>query len=85
MCFIITTVSEVCDYDLTARRDMELVLRAAERIPAGYDDDFDEVVCTCSAPVRFEQNSPFNDHIISIRGSSWGITGAVRAMVTKIK
>lgn len=85
VCFIITTVSEVCDYDLTARRDMELALRAAENIPAGHEDNFEEVVCTCSAPVRFEQNSPFNDHIISIRGSSWGITGAVRAMATKIK
>lgn len=85
VCFIVTAVSEMCDYDLTARRDMELVLRVAKNIPAGYEDNFDEVVCTCFAPVRFEQNSPFNDHIISIRGSSWGITGAVKAMATKIE
>ena len=85
VCFIVTAVSEVCDYDLTARRDMELVMRVAENIPSGYEDGFEEVVCTCSAPVRFEQNSPFNDHIISIRGSSWGITGAVKAVGTKIK
>ncbi len=85
VCFLVVAVSEVCDYDLTARRDMEIIRLAAQSIPSEYENDFDSVVCSCSAPTRFEQNTAFNDHIISIRGSAWGITGPVRAVILKNK
>ncbi len=83
MCFGVVSVSEVCDYDLTARRDLELAQRIAESIPAEFEQDLEAVSCSCTAPVRFEQNVEFNDHIISIRGSAWGITGAVKAAAVR--
>lgn len=85
VCFSIVAVSEVCDYDLTAKRDMEIIQLAAQNALAEHETDFETVVCSCTAPVRFEQNTSFNDHIISIRGSAWGMTGPVKAMIIQNK
>lgn len=85
MCFTIVAVSEVSDYDLTARRDMDVAYKVAQSIPKEQQKNIDRVVLNCTAPVRFEQNCQFNDHIMSIRGSVWGISGMVKAVMANEK
>lgn len=77
--FFSAAVSEVSDYDITARRDLALAEKIAASVPPDNGEPT-EIFYTCNAPYHFEQNCLFGDHIISARGSSWGITGAVRTL-----
>ncbi len=71
---IISNVAEVYDYTKTAFRDRELIYSISENLSGGtfYFPETEENY--------YPQTSPFGDHIISITGSDWGLTGTVRAV-----
>lgn len=69
---IISNVAEVYDYTKTAVSDRELIYKVAENLSGDifYFPETEENY--------YPQTSPFGDHIISITGSDWGLTGTVR-------
>lgn len=78
--FCIASVSEVCDYENTARKDFQAVRLVSENVLQYSGSEPINVELNISAPIYFPQNAPFNDHIMSVRGSAWGITGPVKAV-----
>lgn len=78
--FMLVSVSETCDYVTTARRDMELALKICEKVPPAEADGTDLITYSTDAPLYFPQNSPYHDHIASMRASEWGISGIIRAL-----
>ena len=72
----ICNVSEVWDYHKTAFADRKIITEIAD----SYNDEnilYYEAVSEKYLP----QNSPYHDHIMSIVGSDWGLTGTVRAVL----
>ena len=69
---IISNVAEVYDYTKTAFLDRELVFYISEKL-SGDTFYFPETENN-----YYPQTSPFGDHIISVTGSDWGLTGTVR-------
>ncbi len=74
--FIISGVSEITDYSFVAKRDHELAKKIASEISV----DTKEVWVKISSPKYYPQNAPFRDHIMSMTGSDWGVTGIVRTI-----
>ncbi len=74
--FSIVSVSEVGDYRLTAKRDLELATQLAQKV----DSDTTVIEVNAKVPKYYPQNAPFGDHIMSMTGSDWGMTGIVRAI-----
>lgn len=74
--FSISAVSEICDYQYTASRDFELASKIAKEI----NEDTASVSVSINSPKYYPQNAPHGDHIMSITGSDWGITGIVRTV-----
>ncbi len=72
--FSITAVSEIEDYSYTAGRDMAAATEIAKAVTA----DTNIVMVEVKSPVYYPQNAPYRDHIMSMTGSDWGITGIVR-------
>ncbi len=75
-CFSVSAVSEVRDYNFTARRDSELASKIAQQVLP----DTKSVGVRITTPKYYEQNVPYKDHIMSMTGSDWGITGVVRTV-----
>lgn len=75
-CFSVSTVSEVSDYNLVARRDKELATKIAHQVTS----DTKTISVKITSPRYYEQNAQYNDHIMSMTGSDWGITGIVRTI-----
>ncbi len=74
--FSVAGVSEVSDYNYTAGKDFAMASQIAENISA----DIRYVRVKVTTPKYYTQNAPFRDHIMSMTGSDWGITGIVRAL-----
>lgn len=74
--FSVSAVSEVCDYQYTANRDFELASEIAREI----NETTTSVSVRINSPKYYPQNAPYGDHIMSIIGSDWGITGIVRTV-----
>ena len=78
--FLAAAVSEICDYDAAAKRDRMLAEKIAEETASIGEYENATVCYTYDAPFYLTQNLPMRDHIISARGTEWGISGAVRAV-----
>lgn len=76
LCLIIS-VSELADYHTTGRMDWYAAREVARQME---EEGVQEAEFTSSLPVYAEQNAPYHDHIMSVFGSYWGISGAVRAV-----
>lgn len=74
--FSISATSEVCDYQYTAGRDFDLAKRIAREVKA----DTVSVSVRINSPKYYPQNAPHGDHIMSMTGSDWGLTGIVRTI-----
>ncbi len=74
--FTAASVSEVCDYERTAQADLHLARSIAAQLPS----DSDSFEFTPSTPKYYPQNAPLRDHIVSMTGTDWGVTGIVRAV-----
>ena len=72
----ICNVSEVWDYHKTAEHDKKIIYKIADT----YNGD-NEIFYEIRTEKYLEQNSPYHDHIMSIIGSDWGLTGTVRAIL----
>ncbi len=70
------TVSEVEDYNYTARQDFKLAAQISDNVSA----DTQKVKVRISTPKYYVQNAPYHDHIMSMTGSDWGLTGIVRTL-----
>lgn len=74
--FSVCSVSEVCDYDYTARCDFGLASSIANRV----SENTSRIKVEINSPEYYPQNAPYGDHIMSMTGSDWGVTGIVRAL-----
>lgn len=74
--FAVCGVSEVCDYECTAQKDLAL----AEEITAKLPPDAEYAKIRISSPDYYPQNAPFGDHIKSMTASDWGTNGIVRTL-----
>lgn len=74
--FSIATVSEVCDYNQTASSDLALAQKIANEMPL----DAEQISVDVKTPDYYPQNSPIRDHISSMTGTDWGVTGIVRTL-----
>lgn len=70
----ICNVSEVMDYNKTAQNDLKII----KEIQDSYSGE-NTIYYEITTPYYLTQNSPYHDHIMSIVGSDWGLTGSVRA------
>lgn len=68
--------SEVWDYNKTAAADLKIINEIASTYK-GENTLYYEI----KTDKYLEQNSPYHDHIMSITGSDWGLTGTVRAVL----
>lgn len=74
--FSIAAVSEVCDYERTAQVDFRIAQKLAAELPTDSDIfEFSPVT-----PKYYPQNAPLRDHIVSMTGTDWGVTGIVRTL-----
>ncbi len=69
-------VTEIYDYNKTSERDKEIIYSVAKSAPKNG-----AFIYESSASDYLYQTSPYNDHIMSITGSDWGLTGAVRSVL----
>lgn len=74
--FIVSNVSEVADYTFVAKRDYETAVKISEQVTASTNI----ISVKLSSPVYYPQNAPYGDHIMSMTGSDWGVTGIVRTL-----
>ena len=74
--FTAASVSEVCDYERTAQADLHLARSIAAQLPP----DSDSFEFTPTTPEYYPQNAPLRDHIVSMTGTDWGVTGIVRTV-----
>ncbi len=74
--FSVIGVSEVQDYNYTARRDEALAAEISKKVSA----DTGRVRIELKTLDYYPQNAPYRDHIMSMTGSDWGTTGIVRAL-----
>ena len=74
--FIVSNVSEVSDYTFVAKRDYETAVKISEQVSASTN----VISVKLSSPVYYPQNAPYGDHIMSMTGSDWGVTGIVRTL-----
>ncbi len=74
--FSIVAVSEVKDYNYVAEQDFSLASQIADNI----SDDTKLARVKVKTPDYYNQNAPYGDHIMSMTGSDWGITGIVRTL-----
>ncbi len=74
--FTIPMVSEVLDYHYTALCDFNIATKVANQVT--YDTK--RVKAKIKSPSYHPQNAPFGDHIMSMTGSDWGLTGIVRTI-----
>ncbi len=74
--FSVSMVSEVQDYSYTAERDRRAAIEVSEKI----NMDTRTVKASLKTPDYYPQNAPYGDHIMSMTGSDWGITGIVRTL-----
>ncbi|MBR5155153.1 MAG: hypothetical protein IKW62_01550 [Clostridia bacterium] len=74
--FSVSAVSEVRDYAFVAERDMALAAELSKKITM----DTSLVKVEVKTPDYYPQNAPYRDHIMSMTGSDWGVTGIVRAL-----
>lgn len=74
--FVICSVSEIYDRNQTAAYDERIIYYTANQKSAG--DTFYYKKEKSDYPA---QGSVYNDHIISVTGSDWGLTGTVRAVL----
>lgn len=72
----ICNVSEVWDYYKTAENDKTIIYEIA-----GNYNGNNEIYYEIKTEKYLKQNSPYHDHIMSIVGSDWGLTGTVRAVL----
>ena len=42
--------------------------------------DMKSISVNISSPIYYPQNAPYQDHIMSMTGSDWGVTGIVRTI-----
>ncbi len=74
--FIVSNVSEVSDYTFVAKRDYETAVKISNQVTALTS----VISVKLSSPVYYPQNAPYGDHIMSMTGSDWGVTGIVRTL-----
>ncbi len=74
--FSLSAVSEVGDYNFTAKRDADLASKIAQQVKP----DTKKVTIKTNTPKYYPQNAPYNDHIMSMTGSDWGLSGIVRTI-----
>lgn len=74
--FSLSAVSEVGDYNFTAKRDADLTSKIAQQVKP----DTKKITIKTDSPKYYLQNAPYNDHIMSITGSDWGLSGIVRTI-----
>ena len=72
----ICNVSEVMDYHKTAISDFKII----EEISKSYNGK-NNLFYEIKTDKYLEQNSPYHDHIISVIGTDWGLTGCCRAVL----
>lgn len=72
----VCNVSEVVDYQKTASSDFNII----QEIAGTYNGE-DTIYYEIKTEKYAEQNSPYHDHIISVVGTDWGLTGCVRAVL----
>lgn len=72
---IICNISEAGDYARTMLRDEKIIYGIAGDISAS-----DEIYYYPKVQSYLPQSSPYHDHIMSVTGSDWGLTGTVRAV-----
>ena len=74
----ICCISEIYDYRQTALYDEKIIFFTANQKPEN-----DVFYFKKEKSDYLPQPSPYNDHIMSITGSDWGLSGAVRAVLKK--
>ena len=74
--FSVSAVSEVFDYEKTAKHDLVLAQSIAQKLP----EDATEISVKLTSPVYLPQNAVYGDHIKSMVGSDWGVSGIVRTV-----
>ncbi len=74
--FSTVAVSETVDYSYTAQQDYKLAFQIAKTV----DENTILIKADISTPKYYLQNAPYGDHIISMTGSDWGLTGIVRSI-----
>ncbi len=78
---MICNVSEVNDYTKTMVYDRNIIFDIAENpVRDSENENVYYYPETVGDENYLKQNSPYNDHIMSITGSDWGLTGTVRAV-----
>jgi len=77
--FIICNTSEVYDYTKTMVHDYNIIRSIAEN-PVKDTENENIYYYPETKENYLSQTSPYNDHIMSITGSDWGLTGTVRAV-----
>ena len=74
--FSLASATEVYDYNKTAQQDLAL----AKEISQNISETSPNITVKIKSPVYPPQNAPYRDHIKSVIGSDWGITGIVRTV-----
>lgn len=74
---LLVTVSELADYRAVGSMDYAAAQEVARQME---EAEVETAEFTSDLPVYIEQNAPYRDHIMSVFGSYWGISGAVRAV-----
>lgn len=75
--FLLVSVSELADYGAVGRMDWVAAKEIARQMESTGESTAE---FTSDLPIYIEQNAPYHDHIMSVFGSYWGISGAVRAV-----
>lgn len=74
--FSVSAVSEVFDYEKTARHDLALAESIIQKLPK----DAAEISVKLTVPAYLPQNAVYADHIKSMVASDWGVSGIVRTI-----
>lgn len=77
--FLICNTAEVYDYTKTMVHDYNIIRSVAEN-PVKDTENENIYYYPETVENYLSQTSPYNDHIMSITGSDWGLTGTVRAV-----
>lgn len=77
--FLICNTAEVYDYTKTMVHDYNII-RSVAKNPLKDKENENIYYYPETTENYLSQTSPYNDHIMSITGSDWGLTGTVRAV-----
>ncbi len=82
--FMLSAVNEYGVYQKVHEQDMALVDKVIAKMEAPAKMGECEVAVLLPAPIETEQNAFYKDHVKSVFGADWSLTGAVRARMESL-